>query len=96
MKSFVYKIENLPDIVEKFYSELENLLLKKNFILIGLSGNLGAGKTTFTKELFKKFSVVENVMSPTFVLRKDYFGKNNLQDLNLIHIDAYRLEKKKI
>jgi tRNA threonylcarbamoyladenosine biosynthesis protein TsaE len=60
--------------------------------VVGLSGDLGAGKTTFTKHLLKKLGYTGSVPSPTFVLRRDY----ELNDKNfkrLIHIDAYRLEK---
>jgi tRNA threonylcarbamoyladenosine biosynthesis protein TsaE len=58
--------------------------------VVGLSGDLGAGKTTFTKHLLKKLGYTGSVPSPTFVLRRDY----ELNDKNfkrLIHIDAYRL-----
>jgi very-short-patch-repair endonuclease/tRNA A37 threonylcarbamoyladenosine biosynthesis protein TsaE len=40
--------------------------------VVGLSGNLGAGKTTFVKALLKSLGVEQNVVSPTFVLRRDY------------------------
>ncbi len=55
--------------------------------LITLSGDLGAGKTTFTQGLARGLGVVKNVTSPTFTLLKIYQGR-----LPLYHIDAYRLE----
>ncbi len=55
--------------------------------LITLSGQLGAGKTTFTQGLARGLSVKKNVTSPTFTLLKIYQGR-----LPLYHIDAYRLE----
>ena len=55
--------------------------------LITLSGELGAGKTTFTQGLAKGLDIVRNVTSPTFTLMKSYKGR-----LPLYHIDAYRLE----
>jgi len=55
--------------------------------LITLSGQLGAGKTTFTQGLAKGLNIKKNVTSPTFTLLKIYEG-----DLPLYHIDAYRLE----
>ena len=55
--------------------------------LITLSGQLGAGKTTFTQGLAKGLNIKKNVTSPTFNLLKIYNG-----DLPLYHIDAYRLE----
>lgn len=62
-------------------------LLKKPF-LITLSGDLGAGKTTFTKGLAKGLGIEATVNSPTFTILKSYEGK----DVTLHHIDAYRLE----
>ena len=55
--------------------------------LLTLSGDLGAGKTTFTQGLAKGLGVEKNVTSPTFTLMKSYQGR-----LPLYHIDAYRLE----
>src|SRR4051812_40158014 len=69
----------------------------RNATVIGLSGDLGSGKTTFTQSIAKALGVTENVTSPTFVIEKIYSLKNpsTLTELNfehLIHIDAYRLE----
>ena len=65
---------------------------KDGATLVTLSGELGAGKTAFTKSVAKTLGVEETVNSPTFVLEKIYtlFEKNHFK--NLIHIDAYRLE----
>lgn len=52
-----------------------------------LSGDLGAGKTTFTQGLAKGLDISKNVSSPTFTILKVYHGR-----LPLYHIDAYRLE----
>ncbi len=60
--------------------------------LVTLSGELGAGKTTFTKAAAKTFGVEESVTSPTFVLEKIYQLSGQKFD-RLVHIDAYRLEK---
>lgn len=60
--------------------------------LITLSGELGAGKTAFTKALAKAVGVVEVVSSPTFVLEKIYELPTGKPFKRLIHIDAYRLE----
>ncbi len=55
--------------------------------LITLTGQFGAGKTTFTQGLGKGLNIEKNITSPTFTLLKIYQG-----DLPLYHIDAYRLE----
>jgi len=56
--------------------------------VIGLSGDLGSGKTTFTKYLAKHMGITSNVNSPTFTLLKTYSG-----NLPLYHMDVYRLEQ---
>jgi tRNA threonylcarbamoyl adenosine modification protein YjeE len=60
--------------------------------LVTLSGELGAGKTAFTKAVARAFGIEETVTSPTFVLEKIY-PLQNQPFKNLVHIDAYRLEK---
>lgn len=62
--------------------------------LITLSGELGAGKTAFTKAAAHALGVEEMVNSPTFVLEKIYqLSGPTAKFKRLIHIDAYRLEK---
>ncbi|MFA6519351.1 MAG: tRNA (adenosine(37)-N6)-threonylcarbamoyltransferase complex ATPase subunit type 1 TsaE [Candidatus Paceibacterota bacterium] len=62
--------------------------------LVTLSGELGAGKTAFTKAVAKALGVEDTVTSPTFVLEKIYLlGGEASKFKRLIHIDAYRLEK---
>ncbi len=56
--------------------------------LITLNGELGAGKTRFSKSLGECLGIKQNITSPTFNILKCYFdGK-----FPLYHIDAYRLE----
>lgn len=62
-------------------------------MLVTLSGELGAGKTAFTKAIAKELGVEESVTSPTFVLEKIYTLPPESAFRRLIHIDAYRLEK---
>ena len=59
----------------------------KDKAVITLSGDLGAGKTTFTQGLAKGLDIKKMVSSPTFTIMKIYMGR-----LKLVHIDAYRLE----
>ena len=70
---------------KKIASKLASLLSAGT--LITLSGQLGAGKTTFTQGLALCLNIKKHVTSPTFTLLKIYNG-----DLPLYHIDAYRLE----
>ena len=70
-------------------SVARNILDKKPNI-IALSGPLGAGKTTLTKEIAGLLGVVENIISPTYVLETEYRIPNT--DRLFIHIDCYRME----
>lgn len=60
--------------------------------VLALQGDLGAGKTTFTKALAQSFGVTETVTSPTFVIEKIYKITHPEFD-HFIHIDAYRIER---
>ena len=53
-----------------------------------LNGDLGAGKTTFTKGLAKGLGIDEVIKSPTFTIIREYQGGR----LPLYHMDVYRLE----
>ena len=59
----------------------------KSGMILTLEGDLGAGKTTFTKGLAKGLDIKRNVNSPTFTIIKEYQGR-----LPLYHMDVYRLE----
>ena len=60
--------------------------------LITLSGDLGAGKTTFTQQLALQLGITEPVVSPTFGIMKIYELSDHASFDQLIHIDAYRIE----
>lgn len=55
--------------------------------IVALTGDLGAGKTAFTKGIADFFEIEGEVSSPTFTIVNEYNGT-----LDLYHFDAYRLE----
>lgn len=59
-------------------------------LVIGLSGDLGAGKTQLVKGLARGLGITAGVHSPTFTLVNIYAGGR----LALFHLDLYRLESR--
>lgn len=85
-------LEQMPNFAEEFLKDVyDNFSNLDKALLIELSGNLGAGKTTFTQQVAKILDIKETITSPTFVLMKKY-SINFGQFKNLVHIDAYRIE----
>lgn len=90
----LYNSKNLEEtqkIAEDFVTRLEPL--EDGARVVGLYGDLGAGKTSFTQAVAKTLGVSDSVTSPTFVIEKIYELSNAAKFTHLIHIDAYRLEK---
>lgn len=56
------------------------------------NGDLGAGKTHFIKGICKYFSVEEEATSPTFTIINIYNGYFDHSDIEIAHIDLYRIE----
>jgi len=78
---------------EEMYNFAKSVLLNlESRNIIFLYGDLGSGKTTFTKGLAKYLGVTDTVTSPTFVLCKEYNIENS-KFSKLVHLDLYRLEK---
>ena len=59
-------------------------------LVIGLSGELGTGKTQLVKGLARGLGIAARVHSPTFTLVNEYSGGR----LRLSHLDLYRLESR--
>lgn len=79
------------------YSEEETIELAQNIesekfpnMVICLQGDLGSGKTMFTKGFAKAMEVEEEITSPTFNIIKEYTSG----ELPLYHMDVYRLDGK--
>ena len=61
--------------------------------VIALSGDLGSGKTTFTQGFCKELGIKDRVISPTFILLRNYDIPGRVNKFKyLYHIDLYRLE----
>lgn len=73
-----------PNETDQFATRLAKLLQPGD--VIALEGDLGAGKTTFTKGLARGLEIKKTVNSPTFTIIKEYNGR-----LPLYHMDVYRV-----
>ena len=117
MKYTSHSREETAAFAKKFLQTLASRasnLSTDSATVIGLYGNLGAWKTTFTQCVAKELGITEMITSPTFVIEKIYriehisptafpqgyqttspqsFPQFKLPFTQLIHIDAYRLEK---
>ena len=78
-------------------SDVDTILLAQNIesekfpnMVICLEGDLGSGKTLFTKAFAKSMGISENITSPTFNIIKEYPNG----ELPLYHMDVYRLDGK--
>lgn len=60
-------------------------------LVVALSGDLGAGKTTFVQALARSLGVTATVQSPTFVIMKSY-ETTDADFTKLFHMDAYRID----
>jgi len=79
------------------YNEGETIELAQNIesekfpkMVICLMGDLGTGKTVFTKGFAKAMEIDEEITSPTFNIIKEY----TTGELPLYHMDVYRLDGK--
>jgi len=90
------KEEDLNGVVEVVLERAKNFKDDTAFV-VGLYGNLGSGKTTFTKYLAKALNIDDTITSPTFVLQKNFNIDPAKIDRfkKLFHLDVYRLESEK-
>ena len=78
-------------------SDMDTIELAQNIesekfpnMVICLVGDLGSGKTLFTKAFAKSMEINDNITSPTFNIIKEYDG-----EMKLYHMDVYRLNEVK-
>ena len=74
------------DETRKSAAALAELLVPGD--VVSLAGELGAGKTAFVQGAARALGVEEPVVSPTFVLVREYRG-----DMPIYHVDVYRLDR---
>ena len=93
MKITSRSLKDTEKIAEDFVKKL-SFHTPDGALVVGLYGDLGSGKTTFTQDVARIFGILENITSPTYVIEKIY-PIIHAKFKNLIHIDAYRLNSGK-
>jgi len=100
MLNYFYLFAKINLVIEMEYritsrSESETIELAQNFesekfpnMVICLIGDLGSGKTTFTKGFAGALGIQDVITSPTFTIIKEYEDG----EMPLYHMDVYRLE----
>ncbi len=78
----IFDLNELPNVVSRFINSL------KNKRIFAFYGKMGAGKTTFIKQLCLELGVKDMVTSPTFAIINEY---STFSKLKIFHIDCYRL-----
>lgn len=84
-KFYCKNLDETRALAQKF-----GALIEKNGVFVSLLGEIGAGKTAFTKFLLGHLGVSVAVTSPSFVILNEYHGSNHLP---VYHFDLYRLEE---
>ncbi|MGT2833217.1 tRNA (adenosine(37)-N6)-threonylcarbamoyltransferase complex ATPase subunit type 1 TsaE [Streptococcus halotolerans] len=79
----MYKVNNESELID--FGEKIGSKLEIGDILI-LTGDLGTGKTTFTKGLARGLEIGQMIKSPTYTIVREYEGR-----LPLYHLDVYRI-----
>lgn len=98
------KYKQTQKLGKEFAEEVLKLQPTEGAVVLGFSGNLGSGKTTFLQGFAKGLGIEEKILSPTFVVMKHFkFSRHsgippsgtNFKFTDFYHIDCYRLKNEK-
>lgn len=91
MKKITKSSKETEELAKKFVGEMSPVLKRGGAVVLALDGDLGAGKTTFTKGIFSALKIKGRAVSPTFIIvRRKKPGIGILK--NVFHMDAYRIK----
>ncbi|MBI2446344.1 MAG: tRNA (adenosine(37)-N6)-threonylcarbamoyltransferase complex ATPase subunit type 1 TsaE [Parcubacteria group bacterium] len=94
IETITNSVKETKKVADNLAQDLKKQSLLKHAFVIALEGNLGSGKTTFIQGLVAGLGIKETVLSPTFLILKQ-FPIPFKEYKNLYHIDAYRLKNSK-
>ena len=86
-----YSAEETQTLATELAKKILQRGARNNALVLSLSGDLGAGKTTFLQGFAKGLGIKEKILSPTFILMKRFGVKSGIFK-NFYHIDCYRLK----
>lgn len=89
-------LKETKSFLKKFVKILKEELKKKRSLILLFQGHLGAGKTTFIKEIAKNLGIKEIIKSPTFILWQIYRFKLGNNTYHFHHLDLYRVNAQAI
>jgi len=95
MMKIIKNLEEMDEFAKSIANKISGRPTSGKAIVLGLFGDLGSGKTTFSKSFVGAFGVEQTVTSPTFVIEKIYKLPLDKKFKHIIHIDAYRLSNGK-
>jgi len=90
------KTETTEETISLGKEFAEKYLKENSPVVVALSGELGAGKTQFTKGIGKALGVKEVVNSPTYTIINEYEYKEGNKEKTLAHMDTWRLENSEL
>lgn len=93
-QTLISKSESETAKIAKFLYKKALNMGNKNALVFSLSGDLGCGKTVFSKSIGRELGITQKILSPTFVIYNQYLLKNSLFNI-LYHFDLYRLNSEK-
>jgi len=87
MNQLITNIDEYCKISEKILNQKKEINVPH---VIALVGDLGSGKTTFAKSIAKVLGVTQEIISPTFIIHREYSTSDIKKTLH--HLDLYRLD----
>ena len=89
MKYLSHSLEETNQISLDFLAKISQIK-NEQALVVALFGDLGSGKTTFTKGFAEFVGIKKTITSPTFVISKEYpVASSSIK--KLVHVDCYRL-----
>lgn len=90
----IESVDELDAFVTVALKKLSVIALEGKTPVLALSGDLGAGKTTFMQRFAKQLHIGESVISPTYVIMKRYDVPEEDVEVfkTLVHMDVYRID----